>query len=71
MLLTHVAKEFFGGSSAAGLHVVVPSLDALNGLIKILAFPFQIGGESLVERIRWRFATLTCEFFQFRLPLGF
>jgi len=71
MLATYIAEELVGGPGAAGFHVVIPLLDTSNGFFKILAFPFQVGGQSLIEGFGWSLSSPTREFFQFRLTFGF
>ncbi|OLE14730.1 MAG: hypothetical protein AUI36_38775 [Cyanobacteria bacterium 13_1_40CM_2_61_4] len=71
MLATYIAEELVGGSRASGFHVVIPLLDTSNGFFKILAFPFQVGGQRFVERFGGSLSTPPREFFQFRLTLGF
>ena len=70
MLVAHVVKELVGGSGAPGLHIVVALLDAPNGLLEILALPFQVVDQRFVEDISRSLSTTTGKFLQFGLALG-
>ena len=48
MLAAQVSKKLRGGTSVAGFHIVITATNSLDGLGKILAFPFQIGCESVI-----------------------
>ena len=50
MLAAQIGEKLGGGSGPSGFHVLVAATDALDGLRKVLALPFQVGGESIVER---------------------
>jgi len=50
MLPAHLGKKVGGGSGASGFYVFVTSPDAFGGFLEVLALPFQIGGQRVVER---------------------
>jgi hypothetical protein len=50
MLPAHLGKELGGGPGTSGFYVFVTLADAFYGFVEVLALPFQIGSQSLVER---------------------
>jgi hypothetical protein len=51
MLYAQFLKRLCGGLGAPGLHVLITLPDACNGLLEVLLVPFQILGQSIVERV--------------------
>src|SRR5258708_1052443 len=71
MFQAHLTKELRGRASAAGFYVFVPSADAFNGLLKVLAFPFQVSCQSVIQRSRSILAATPGVFFQLCLTFRF
>jgi hypothetical protein len=49
MLLAHLGKEVRRRAGASGFHVVMASADPFDGILEILAIPFQIGSQRFIE----------------------
>jgi hypothetical protein len=49
MLPAHFGKEVSGWPSTPGLYVFMPPADTLSGFLEILALPFQVSRQSLIE----------------------
>jgi len=50
MLYAQLLKRLCGGLGAPGLHVLMTLPDTFNGLLEVMLLPFQILGQSIVER---------------------
>src|SRR5271155_3114362 len=69
MLPAHLAKEVSGWPGASGSYVFMASPDTFNGFLEILALPFQISSQSLIERNGRVLATALSVFLKLRLAL--
>jgi hypothetical protein len=49
MLPRELVQELFGGLQTTGLHVLIALADGLEGLLVILAFPFKVLCQGIVE----------------------
>lgn len=65
MLPRELIEKLPGGRGAPGFHVFVALTDAFDGLLVILAFPLEIIGENIVERIGGGLPPSACEILQF------
>jgi hypothetical protein len=49
MLLAHLGEKVSGWPSASSFYVFMAPADTLNGFLKILPLPFQIGSQNFIE----------------------
>jgi len=69
MLPRELIEELVGGLGATGLHILETLADRFNGLLIILALPFEVVGQDLVESVRGGFAASPRELFELSEPL--
>jgi len=71
MLPREVVEEVTGRSGSTGLHVLVSLPDALDGLLIVLALPFEIIGKNIVKSVGSTLAPAARQILELRQPLGF
>jgi hypothetical protein len=69
MLPTHLGKKISSRTGTSGLHVFMTPANALNCFLEVLPLPFQIGGQSFIERDGRILAAPMCIFLELRLAL--
>src|SRR5687767_15004586 len=70
MLPRKVVEELIGRSGSTGLHVLVPLPDAFDGLLIVLALPFEVFGKDIIKSIRGTLAAATGKILGLRQSLG-
>lgn len=70
MLPRKLIEEFVSGNAATGFHVVVTFANGFDGLAIILTLPFEVLGQSLVERIGGAFSPAARELFELSQSFG-
>ena len=68
MLPRKLVEELVGWLCTTRLHVLVALADALNGLLVVLAFPFEILGQDLVECVSRALSTSARKILQLAQP---
>jgi hypothetical protein len=64
MLPRELVEELVGGYGATGLHVLVALADGFNGLLVVLAFPFEVLGQGIVECVSHALSSPTRQILQ-------
>ena len=70
MLPREVVEEFVGRRCAPGLCVLKTVADPLKGLLIILALPFEVFSQGVIERVGGALSAPARKLFEFRQPLG-
>jgi hypothetical protein len=71
MFLAHLGKEVSGWASSSSSYVFMAPPDTFNGFLEILAFPFEISSQNLVECDGGVLATAPSVFLKLRLAFRF
>ena len=71
MLPRELIEELIGGLASTSLHVVVALPDAFDGLLRVLALPFEVVGEDVVKSVSSALAAAPSKILELRQSLGF
>ena len=71
MLPGELVEKFVGGPGAIGLYILVALVDSFDGFLVVLAFPFEIIGQGIIEGLSSALPPSTGEFLELGQPFGF
>jgi len=57
MLPAKVGESFSSRPSSSSLHIVEAASNPFDGLREVLAFPFEVGSQGIIERRGWILST--------------